>query len=179
MWEDLLVKLKLENKENAVSEINLSSNKNNVDQFIECAKRNEQTLFGNIRKVIFMLLHFSRRTRSVISETPPNDCMESHNLYENHTDTVSTVTKNSQQVKGHYGDKLKEMQLFLNQMSNALQQDSSLLESKEHTIDIQEKRISLCSIFSGYYLIKMEGHQSFYLIFMSVAISFTKSAASR
>lgn len=65
--------------------------------------------------------------------------MESHNLYENHTDKVSTVTKNSQQVKGHYGDKLKEMQLFLNQMSNALQQDSSLLESKEHTIDIQEK----------------------------------------
>ena len=32
VWEDLLVKLKLENKENAVSEINLSSNKNNVDQ---------------------------------------------------------------------------------------------------------------------------------------------------
>lgn len=112
MWEDLLVKLNLENKENAVSEINLSSNKNNVDQFIECAKRNEQTLFDNIRKVIFMLLHFSRRTRSVISETPPNDCMESPNLYENHTDKVSTVTKNSQQVKGHYGDKLKEMQLF-------------------------------------------------------------------
>ncbi len=53
VWEDLLVKLKLENKENAVSEINLSSNKNNVDQFIECAKRNEQTLFGNIRKSDF------------------------------------------------------------------------------------------------------------------------------
>ncbi|HAH2113885.1 TPA: DUF5507 domain-containing protein [Escherichia coli] len=140
VWEDLLVKLKLENKENAVSEINLSSNKNNVDQFIECAKRNEQTLFGNIRKSDFHVASLQPgRTRSVISETPPNDCMESHNLYENHTDTVSTVTKNSQQVKGHYGDKLKEMQLFLNQMSNALQQDSSLLESKEHTIDIQEK----------------------------------------
>ncbi|HFM2719084.1 TPA: DUF5507 domain-containing protein, partial [Escherichia coli] len=140
VWEDLLVKLKLENKENAVSEINLSSNKNNVDQFIECAKRNEQTLFGNIRKSDFHVASLQPgRTRSVISETPPNDCMESHNLYENHTDKVSTVTKNSQQVKGHYGDKLKEMQLFLNQMSNALQQDSSLLESKEHTIDIQEK----------------------------------------
>ncbi|MEL8168720.1 DUF5507 domain-containing protein [Escherichia coli] len=126
VWEDLLVKLKLENKENAVSEIN--------------AKRNEQTLFGNIRKSDFHVASLQPgRTRSVISETPPNDCMESHNLYENHTDTVSTVTKNSQQVKGHYGDKLKEMQLFLNQMSNALQQDSSLLESKEHTIDIQEK----------------------------------------
>ncbi|MGC5209387.1 DUF5507 domain-containing protein, partial [Escherichia coli] len=96
--------------------------------------------FGNIRKSDFHVASLQPgRTRSVISETPPNDCMESHNLYENHTDTVSTVTKNSQQVKGHYGDKLKEMQLFLNQMSNALQQDSSLLESKEHTIDIQEK----------------------------------------
>ncbi|HFR1758970.1 TPA: DUF5507 domain-containing protein, partial [Shigella sonnei] len=42
VWEDLLIKLKLENKENAVSETDLSSNKNNVDQFIECAKRNEQ-----------------------------------------------------------------------------------------------------------------------------------------
>lgn len=94
MWEDLLVKLKLENKENAVSEINLSSNKNNVDQFIECAKRNEQTLFGNIRKSDFHVASLQPgRTRSVISETPPNDCMESHNLYENHTDTVSTVTK--------------------------------------------------------------------------------------
>ena len=104
MWEDLLVKLKLENKENAVSEINLSSNKNNVDQFIECAKRNEQTLFGNIRKSDFHVASLQPgRTRSVISETPPNDCMESHNLYENHTDKVSTVTKNSQQVKGHYG----------------------------------------------------------------------------
>ncbi len=140
MWEDLLIKLKLENKENAVSETDMSSNKNNVDQFIECAKRNEQTLFGNIRKSDFHVASLQPgRTRSVISETPPNDCMESHNLYENHTDKVSTVTKNSQQVKGHYGDKLKEMQLFLNQMSNALQQDSSLLESKEHTIDIQEK----------------------------------------
>lgn len=126
-----------------------------------------------------MLLHFSRRTRSVISETPPNDCMESHNLYDNQIDKISPVAKNSQQVKGHYGDKFKEMHMFINQMSNALQQAPSLSESKEHTVDIQEKRISLCSIFSGYYLIKMEGHQSFYLIFMSVAISFTKSAASR
>ncbi|MEL9551184.1 hypothetical protein J4X41_16595 [Escherichia coli] len=34
MWEVLLVKLKLFNKENAVSEINLSSKKNTVDHFI-------------------------------------------------------------------------------------------------------------------------------------------------
>lgn len=172
-WENLLIKLKPEIKENVFSENNKLSRENNIDQYVQSAKRNEQALFDNIIKSDFHVASLQLgRTRSVISETPPNDCMESHNLYENHTDKVSTVTKNSQQVKGHYGDKLKEMQLFLNQMSNALQQDSSLLESKEHTIDIQEKRISLCSIFSGYYLIKMEGHQSFYLIFMSVAISF-------
>lgn len=64
--------------------------------------------------------------------------MEPHNLYDNQIDKVSPVTKNSQQVKGHYGDKFKEMQMFLNQMSNALQQTPSLSESKEHTIDIQK-----------------------------------------
>lgn len=139
-WENLLIKLKPEIKENVFSENNKLSRENNVDQYVQSAKRNEQALFDNIIKSDFhVALLQPGRTRSVISETPPNDCMESHNLYENHTDKVSTVTKNSQQVKGHYGDKLKEMQLFLNQMSNALQQDSSLLESKEHTIDIQEK----------------------------------------
>ena len=139
-WENLLIKLKPEIKENVFSENNKLSRENNVDQYVQSAKRNEQALFDNIIKSDFHVASLQPgRTRSVISETPPNDCMESHNLYENHTDKVSTVTKNSQQVKGHYGDKLKEMQLFLNQMSNALQQDSSLLESKEHTIDIQEK----------------------------------------
>lgn len=114
VWEDLLIKLKLENKENAVSETDLSSNKNNVDQFIECAKRNEQTLFDNIRKSDFHIDSFKLgSTRSVILETQPNVCMEPHNLYDNQIDKVSPVTKNSQQVKGHYGDKFKEMQMFL------------------------------------------------------------------
>lgn len=81
MWEDLLVKLKLENKENAVSEINLSSNKNNVDQFIECAKRNEQTLFGNIRKVIFMLLHFSQVERVVLFQKRRQMTVWNHIIY--------------------------------------------------------------------------------------------------
>lgn len=98
--------------------------------------------------------------------------MESHNLYENHTDKVSTVTKNSQQVKGHYGDKLKEMQLFLNQMSNALQQDSSLLESKEHTIDIQEKTNKFVQHFQRVLFDKNGRSSEFLLNFMSVAISF-------
>ena len=115
VWEDLLVKLKLENKENAVSEINLSSNKNNVDQFIECAKRNEQTLFGNIRKSDFHVgLLKPSSTRSVILETPPNVCMESRNSYENKIDEIS-----------------------------------SLSESKEHPIDIQEKKDAFVNEFKG------------------------------
>lgn len=140
VWEDLLIKLKLENKENAVSETDLSSNKNNVDQFFQSAKRTEQTLLENIIKSDFHVDSFKPgSTRSVILETQPNVCMESRNSYDNQIDKVSPVTKNSQQVKGHYGDKLKEMQMFLNQMGNALQQAPSLSESKEHTIDIQEK----------------------------------------
>lgn len=150
VWEDLLIKLKLENKENAVSETDLSSNKNNVDQFIECAKRNEQTLFDNIRKSDFHVDSFKPgSTRSVILETQPNVCMEPHNLYDNQIDKVSPVTKNSQQVKGHYGDKFKEMQMFLNQMSNALQQTPSLSESKEHTIDIQKITDAFVKEFRG------------------------------
>ncbi len=150
VWEDLLIKLKLENKENAVSETDLSSNKNNVDHFFESAKRDEQTLFGNIRKSEFHVDSLKPgSTRSVILETQPNVSMEPRNLYDNQIDKVSPVTKNSQQVKGHYGDKLKEMQMFLNQMSNALQQAPSLSESKEHTIDIQKITDAFVKEFRG------------------------------
>lgn len=173
VWEDLLIKLKLENKENAVSETDLSSNENNVDHFFQSAKRDEQTLFGNIRKSEFHVDSLKPgSTRSVILETQPNVSMEPHNLYDNQIDKVSPVTKNSQQVKGHYGDKLKEMQMFLNQMSNALQQAPSLSESKEHTIDIQKITDAFVKEFRGYYLIKMEIHQNVYSIFMSAAIYF-------
>ena len=150
VWEDLLIKLKLENKENAVSETDLSSNKNNVDHFFESAKRDEQTLFGNIRKSEFHVDSLKPgSTRSVILETQPNVSMEPRNLYDNQIDKVSPVTKNSQQVKGHYGDKLKEMQMFLNQISNALQQAPSLSESKEHTIDIQKITDAFVKEFRG------------------------------
>ncbi|EKK4597142.1 TPA: DUF5507 domain-containing protein [Escherichia coli] len=150
VWEDLLIKLKLENKENAVSETDLSSNKNNVDHFFQSAKRDEQTLFGNIRKSEFHVDSLKPgSTRSIILETQPNVSMEPRNLYDNQIDKVSPVTKNSQQVKGHYGDKLKEMQMFLNQMSNALQQAPSLSESKEHTIDIQKITDAFVKEFRG------------------------------
>ena len=150
VWEDLLIKLKLENKENAVSETDLSSNKNNVDHFFESAKRDEQTLFGNIRKSEFHVDSLKPgSTRSVILETQPNVSMEPRNLYDNQIDKVSPVTKNSQQVKGHYGDKLKEMQMCLNQMGNGLQQAPSLSESKEHTIDIQKITDAFVKEFRG------------------------------
>lgn len=77
VWENLLIKLKLENNENVFSETKKLSNKNNDDQFFECAKRNEQNLFDNIRKSDFHVgLLKPSSTRSVILETPPNVCME-------------------------------------------------------------------------------------------------------
>lgn len=53
VWENLLIKLKLENKENTASEVHESANKGEVEQLVECSKRNEQTLFDNIRKSDF------------------------------------------------------------------------------------------------------------------------------
>ena len=177
VWEDLLIKLKLENKENAVSETDLSSNKNNVDQFIECAKRNEQTLFDNIIKSDFHVDSFKPgSTRSVILETQPNVCMEPHNLYDNQIDKVSPVTKNSQQVKGHYGDKLKEMQMFLNQMINALQQAPSLSESKEHTIDIQKITDTFVNEFEGILFAKNGRSSEFLLNFYECCYKFLPRA---
>ncbi|ELS7772891.1 DUF5507 domain-containing protein [Escherichia coli] len=115
VWEDLLIKLKLENKENAVSETDLSSNKNNVDHFFQSAKRDEQTLFGNIRKSEFHVDSLKPGCmNSVILEMPPNVCMEPRNSYENKIDEVS-----------------------------------SLSESKEHPIDIQEKTDAFVKKFKG------------------------------
>ena len=113
--ENLLIKLKLENNENVFSETKKLSNKNNADQFFECAKRNEQNLFDNIRKSDFHVgLLKPSSTRSVILETPPNVCMESRNSYENKRDEIS-----------------------------------SLSESKEHPIDIQEKKDAFVNEFKG------------------------------
>lgn len=55
-----------------------------------------------------------------------------------------------------------------NSYENKIDEISSLSESKEHPIDIQEKK----DAFVNDYLIKIQGLQSFCLIFMSVAISF-------
>lgn len=53
VWENLLIKLKPEIKENAASEVHKSANKGEIEQLVECSKRNEQTLFDNIRKSDF------------------------------------------------------------------------------------------------------------------------------
>lgn len=52
-------------------------------------------------------------------------------------------------------------------------------ESKEHPIDIQEKKDAFVNEFKGILLIKMEGLQSFYLIFMNVAMSFYQERSLR
>ena len=59
-----------------------------------------------------------------------------------------------------------------NSYENKIDEISSLSESKEHSIDIQKIIDAFVKGSRGYYLIKMEGLQSFCLIFMSVAISF-------
>lgn len=142
VWEDLLIKLKLENKENAVSETDLSSNKNNVDQFIECAKRNEQTLFENIIKSDFYVGSLQPgRTRSVILETLPNVCMESRNSYENKIDEIS-----------------------------------SLSESKEHPIDIQEKTDVFVNEFKGILFDKNGRSSEFLLNFYECCYTFLPRA---
>ncbi|HAM4836744.1 TPA: hypothetical protein IBX02_003872 [Escherichia coli] len=94
VWENLLIKLKLENKENTASEVHESANKGEVEQLVECSKRNEQTLFNNIRKSDFHVGSLKPGSmNSVILEMPPNVCMEPRNSYENKIDEVSSLSE--------------------------------------------------------------------------------------
>ncbi|HGT7992767.1 TPA: DUF5507 domain-containing protein [Escherichia coli] len=94
IWENLLIKLKLENKENTASEVHESANKGEVEQLVECSKRNEQTLFDNIRKSDFHVGSLKPGSmNSVILEMPPNACMEPRNSYENKIDEVSSLSE--------------------------------------------------------------------------------------
>ncbi|ELD0454725.1 DUF5507 domain-containing protein [Escherichia coli] len=140
VWENLLIKLKLENNENVFSETNKLSNKNNADQFFECAKRNEQNLFDNIRKSDFHVGSLKPgSTRSVILETPPNVCMEPRNSYDNQKYKVTSVKVMPPNVcmepRNSYENKIDEI--------------SSLSESKEHSIDIQKIIDSFVKEFKG------------------------------
>ena len=126
VWENLLIKLKLENNENVFSETKKLSNKNNADQFFECDKRNEYILLKKKKKSDFHVgLLKPSSTRSVILETPPNVCMESRNSYENKIDEIS-----------------------------------SLSESKEHPIDIQEKKDAFVNEFKGEPQDKIDSYNS-------------------
>ncbi|STM16583.1 Uncharacterised protein [Escherichia coli] len=129
MWEDLLVKLKLENKENAVSEVHKSANKGD-EQLVECSKRNEKRLLDNISK---------------------NTAI--YNIYNNQraTNITTSVSEPPAQGKSNDVDKLKQTQ-FINASQfdiNELQQSSAFLASKYHTIDIQEKTDAFVKKFKG------------------------------
>ncbi|SQQ13207.1 Uncharacterised protein [Escherichia coli] len=129
VWENLLIKLKPEIKENAASEVHKSANKGEIEQLVECSKRNEQTLFDNIRKSDFHVGSLKPGSmNNVILEMPPNVCMESRNSYENQIDEIS-----------------------------------SLSESKEHPIDIQEKTDAFVNEFRGI-LFDQNGRSSEFLL---------------
>ncbi|KAE9675917.1 hypothetical protein GP721_11540 [Enterobacteriaceae bacterium TzEc077] len=128
-WVNLLIKLKPEIKENVFSENNKLSRENNFDQYVQSAKRNEQTLFDNIRKSDFHVGSLKPGSmNNVILEMPPNVCMESRNSYENQIDEIS-----------------------------------SLSESKEHPIDIQEKTDAFVNEFRGI-LFDQNGRSSEFLL---------------
>ncbi|HAY0439149.1 TPA: hypothetical protein JS332_004349 [Escherichia coli] len=94
VWENLLIKLKPEIKENAASEVHKSANKGEIEQLVECSKRNEQTLFDNIRKSDFHVGSLKPGSmNNVILEMPPNVCMEPRNSYENKIDEVSFLSE--------------------------------------------------------------------------------------
>ena len=141
-WENLLIKLKPEIKENVFSENNKLSRENNVDQYVQSAKRNEQALFDNIIKSDFHVGSLQPgRKRSVISETPPNVCMESRNSYESKIDEIS-----------------------------------SLSESKEHPIDIQEKTDAFVNEFKGILFDKNGRSSEFLLNFYECCYEFLPRA---
>lgn len=113
MWEDLLVKLKLENKENAVSEVHKSANKGEVEQLVECSERNEKRLLDNINKNTTI-----------------------YNIYNNQraTNITTSVSEPPAQGKSNDVDKLKQTQ-FINASQfdiNELQQSSAFSVKISH-----------------------------------------------
>ena len=141
-WGNLLIKLKPEIKENVFSENNKLSRENNVDQYVQSAKRNEQALFDNIIKSDFHVASLQPgSTCSVISETPRNVCMEPRNSYETKIDEIS-----------------------------------SLSESKEHSIDIQEKTDAFVNEFKGILFDKNGRSSEFLLNFYECCYEFLPRA---
>ncbi|EOO9476775.1 DUF5507 domain-containing protein, partial [Escherichia coli] len=97
VWENLLIKLKPEIKENVASEVHKSANKGEIEQLVEWSKRNEQTLFDNIIKSDFHVGSLKPGSMNgVILEMPPNVCMEPRNSYENKIDEVSSLSESEE-----------------------------------------------------------------------------------
>ncbi|EFM2180539.1 hypothetical protein HCQ71_004449 [Escherichia coli] len=117
VWENLLIKLKLDNKENTASEVHKSANKGEIEQLVECSKRNEQTLFDNIRKSDFHVGSLKPGSmNNVILEMPPNVCMEPRNSYENKIDEVSSLSE----PKEHTIDIQEKTDAFVNEFKGIL-----------------------------------------------------------
>ncbi|HAU8009083.1 TPA: DUF5507 domain-containing protein [Escherichia coli] len=144
VWENLLIKLKLDNKENTASEVHKSANKGEVEQLVECSKRNEKTLLDNISKNTTI-----------------------YNIYNNQraTNITTSLSEPPAQGKSNDVDKLKQTQ-FINASQfdiNELQQSSAFLASKYHTIDIQEKTDAFVNEFKGI-LFDQNGRSSEFLL---------------
>ncbi|HAW1558100.1 TPA: hypothetical protein JLM83_004362 [Escherichia coli] len=117
VWENLLIKLKPEIKENAASEVHKSANKGEIEQLVECSKRNEQTLFDNIRKSDFHVGSLKPGSmNNVILEMPPNVCMEPRNSYENKIDEVSSLSE----PKEHTVDTQEKTDAFVKKFKGIL-----------------------------------------------------------
>lgn len=117
VWENLLIKLKPEIKENAASEVHKSANKGEIEQLVECSKRNEQTLFDNIRKSDFHVGSLKPGSmNNVILEMPPNVCMEPRNSYENKIDEVSSLSE----PKEHTIDIQEKIDAFVKKFKGVL-----------------------------------------------------------
>ncbi|HAH0868534.1 TPA: hypothetical protein GFY00_19615 [Escherichia coli] len=157
VWEDLLVKLKLENKENAVSEVHKSANKGEVEQLVECSERNEKRLLDNINKNTTI-----------------------YNIYNNQraTNITTSVSESPAQGKSNDVDKLKQTQ-FINASQfdiNELQQSSAFLASKYHTIDIQKITDTFVNEFNGILFDKNGRSSEFLLNFYECCYTFLPRA---
>ncbi|HAV2166893.1 TPA: hypothetical protein JHK21_002843 [Escherichia coli] len=157
VWEGLLVQLKLENKENAVSEVHKSANKGEVEQLVECSERNEKRLLDNINKNTTI-----------------------YNIYNNQraTNITTSVSEPPAQGKSNDVDKLKQTQ-FINASQfdiNELQQSSAFIASKHHTIDIQKITDTFVNEFKGILFDKNGRSSEFLLNFYECCYTFLPRA---
>lgn len=157
VWENLLIKLKPEIKENAASEAHKAANKGEVEQLVECSERNEKRLLDNINKNTTI-----------------------YNIYNNQraTNITTSVSEPPAQGKSNDVDKLKQTQ-FINASQfdiNELQQSSAFIASKHHTIDIQKITDTFVNEFEGILFAKNGRSSEFLLNFYECCYKFLPRA---